>query len=58
MCGIELVNVMTLAKPLDEAIDLLLMDPVVFLPALPRVMWVLNAMDKRSRERSSVKQTN
>jgi len=39
-CWIELVNVMTLAEPLDEVVNLLLMDPVVFLPAFPWVVWV------------------
>src|SRR6266851_2016921 len=33
---------MALTKPLDEVVNFLLMDPVVLLPALPRVMWVLN----------------
>jgi hypothetical protein len=32
---------MALAEPLDEMVNFLFMDPVVFLPALPRVMWVL-----------------
>jgi hypothetical protein len=42
---------MALAQPLDEVVNLLLMDPVVFLPALPWVMWVLKGMTERSRER-------
>jgi len=32
---------MALAKPLDKVINFLLMDPVVLLPAFPRVMWML-----------------
>jgi len=50
-CGIELVNEMALAEPLDEVVNLLLMDPVVFLPTLPWVMWVLQVMIERSGNR-------
>lgn len=32
---------MALAKPLNEVIDLLFMNPVVFLPPFPWVVWVL-----------------
>ena len=32
---------MALAKPLDKVVNLLLMNPVVLLPAFPRVMWML-----------------
>ena len=32
---------MALAKPLDKVVNFLLMDPVVLLPAFPRVMWML-----------------
>jgi hypothetical protein len=41
---------MTLAKPLDEVVDFLLMDPVVLLPALPWMMWMLKLMIERSAE--------
>jgi hypothetical protein len=49
-CRIGLVNEMALAEPLDKVVNLLLMDPVVFLPALPRVVWVLKVVTEPSRE--------
>ena len=41
---------MTLAEPLDEVVNLLLMNPVVFLPAFPWVVWVLKVVNEPSRE--------
>ncbi len=44
---IGFVDKMALTKPLDKVVNLLLMYPVVFLPALPWVMWVLKLMTER-----------
>jgi hypothetical protein len=45
---------MTLAEPLDKVINFLLMNPVVLLPAFPRVMRMLKVMSELSREWQSL----
>jgi hypothetical protein len=45
---------MALAEPLDEMVNLLLMNPVVFLPAFPWVVWVLKMMNEPSSEQRNV----
>ena len=42
---------MALAEPLNEVVDLLLMNPVVFLPTFPWVVWVLKGIIERQSKK-------